>query len=196
MIKQILIITILILAGGSGASFAQTVEQQVGRSRAIYGETNRRIQAGAKDKTAGFHYAEWTVGGERDGQQWAAVGNMKTQAECWFQGEPGGGEEAVDARKLVRKIVSTFVGAADLRTRNEYFFDENTGELIFAFTTELDPERKQMERRFYYQKGNLIRLVRDGKNIDRNVGEEDKQLAADALSDAKDLQNIFVLIFS
>ncbi len=195
MMKQILIITFLILAG-AGASFAQTVEQQVGRIRTIYAETNRRIQAGAKDKTLGFHYAEWTVGGERDGQQWAAVGNMKTQAECWFDGAPDEGEEAVDGRKLVRKIVSTYAGAADLRSRAEYIFDENSGELIFAFTTELDPEGKQFERRFYYQKGKLIRLVRDGKNIDRSVGEEDKQLAANAQSDAKDLQTTFVLIFS
>lgn len=198
MKRQILLIAFLILAGAN-INFAQTVEQQAAKIRAAYAATNRRIEAGAKDKELGLHYAIWTVGGERDGQQWAGVGTMKTQAEFWFDGEPNAGEEdgeTANARKLIRKIISTYAGAADLRSRSEYVFDEATGELIFALTSELDPERKTVERRFYYQKGKLIRLMRDGKNIDKGVGEEDRQLAAGALEDAKRLQNIFALIFS
>ena len=195
MKKQILSIAILILVSVS-AAFSQTVEQQATKIRQLYAATNKRIDAGLKDKTAGFHYAAWTLGGERDGQQWSAVGTMKIQDEFWFDGEPGqDGEESEDARKLIRKIVSAYAGAADLRTRGEYLFND-AGEMVFAFTSELDPEGKTMERRFYYAKGKLIRITRDGKNIDRNFGNEDIQLATNAMTDAKKLQNTFALMFA
>lgn len=195
MKKQILSIAILILIGASTA-FSQTVEQQATKIRQLFAATNKRIDVGLKDKTSGLHYAAWTLGGERDGQQWAAVGTMKIQDEFWFDGEPGrDGEESEDARKLIRKIVSAYAGAADLRTRAEYLFND-TGEIVFALTSEHDPEGKTMERHFYYAKGKLIRVVRDGKNIDRNVGNEDEQLAANAMTEAKKLQNIFALMFA
>ena len=195
MKKQILSIAFLILIGAS-AAFSQTVEQQATKIRQLFAATNKRIDAGLKDKTSGLHYAAWTLGGERDGQQWAAVGTMKIQDEFWFSGEPGRDEEqSQDARKLIRKIVSAYAGAADLRTRAEYLFND-AGEMVFAFTSELDPEGKTMERRFYYAKGKLIRVTRDGKNIDRNVGNEDEQLATNAMTDAKKLQNIFALMFA
>jgi hypothetical protein len=196
MKKQILSIAILILISAS-AAFSQSVEQQVAKIRNLANETNKRIDAGLKDKTSGFHYAAWTIGGERDGQPWAAVGNMKTTDEFWFDGEPGMGDEEgkVDARRAVRKIVSAYAGAADLRNRSEYLLGE-TGELVFAFTSELDPEGKTMERRFYFAKGKLIRVVIGGKNIDRNFGNEDAQLAANAMTDAKRLQNLFALMFA
>lgn len=194
MIKQILTFIFLILISAS-AAFSQTIEQQATRIRAIYTETNRRINASLKDKTSGLHYAAWTLGGERDGQQWAAIGTMKTLDEFWFDGRPNEGEEAIDARRLVRKIVSAHTGGTSMRSRSEYIFND-MGEIVFAFTSELDSDGKTMERRFYFAKGKLIRIVRDGKNIDRNFGNEEEQLAANAVNESKNLQNIFALMFA
>lgn len=198
MTKQILLIAFLILTTASGA-FAQTVEQQAAKIRQLYVETNKRIDEGLKDKSSGFHYAAWTVGGERDGQQWRAVGNMKMQDEYWFDGEPGmDGEEetASDVRKMIRKIVSVYAGAADLRTRAEYLFDEDTGELVFAFTTELEADGKTTERRLYFNRGKLIRVVRGGKNIDAKFSAADQNAAQNESDMAKRLQNLFALMMA
>ena len=124
MKKQILSIAILILVSACAGS-AQTVEQQVAKIRAVYTETNRRISAGAKDNTQGFHNAEWTIGGERDGQLWDTVGTMKIHAECWFDGEPDPETEnevakQEEQRKSIRKIVWTHAAADDIRSREEY----------------------------------------------------------------------------
>lgn len=193
MIMRLFTMLFLILISAC-VSAAQSVEQQVSKIRALYAETNKRIEVGAKDKTQGFHYASWLMGGERDGQQWSAVGSMKATNEFWFDGEPNRDEEETgDARKLIRKIISSYQGAADLRTRSEYIFT-GEGEMVFAFTSELDPEGKTIERRFYYAKDKLIRIARDGKNIERNFGEEDKQLSANALQEAKRLQKVFAMM--
>lgn len=182
----------------TGASFAQSVEQQVAKIRVQFTEVNQRINKGARDKTSGFHYAAWTVGGERDGQLWRAVGSMKIHNEFWFDGEPGmeTDGETPDARKTIRKIVTTYAGAADLRTRSEYLFDENTGELVFAFTNELEAEGKTTERRFYFAKGKLIRLAQAGKNTDSKFSAADTELAKNELESAKRLQDQFALIFA
>lgn len=96
---------------------------------------------------------------------------------------------------MIRKIVSVYAGAADLRSRSEYLFDV-AGEMVFAFTGELDADGKTLERRFYFAKGKLVHIARDGKNIDRNFGNEDEQSATNALTAAKRLQNIFALMFA
>jgi len=184
----------LIGAAFFNQTFAQTNEARIGRIRAITTETNRRVEAGLKDKSSGYHYAAWTIGGERDGQQWAAVGAMKTQSEFWFDREPNGGEEAVDARRLVRKIISTYASAGVPRSRSEYVFDD-MGELVFAFESEADDAGKLIESRFYFHKDKLLRVTRGGKNIDRSYTESDRQAATNAAAEAKDLQNKFALIF-
>lgn len=196
MKKQILSIAILILISAC-AGFAQTVEQQVTKIRDLYATTNKRIDEGLKDKSSGFHYAALLIGGERDGQQWAAVGTMKTLDEFWFDGEPGFDEEEnPDVRKMIRKIVSAYAGAADLRTRSEYLFDEGSGELVFTFTTELEADGKTTERRFYFNKGKLIRVVRDGKNIDAKFSAEDFERATGESENAKQLRNKFAIVFA
>lgn len=195
-LKPISIFLFLILAI---PSYAQTTEQQIAKIRAVYTDTNKRIEAGLKDNTAGLHYASWTIGGERDGQQWSAVGTMKSVVEFYFDGEPNGGEEVTDARKIIRKIASTDTAAGKLRTLAEYLFDAKTGEMVFAHTTEYtDAEGEApIERRFYYAAGKMVRVVSGGKNIDRgSIGTEDRKLAANAQSDAKRLQNIFALMLS
>lgn len=195
MKKQILYFVFLILISSS-AAFAQTVEQQVAQIRELSTQVTKRIDAGLKDKTSGLHYAAWTIGGERDGQQWRAVGTMKSTAEFWFDGEPNFGEEVnADARKMIRKIVFSYAGAADLRMRSEYLFDEK-GELVFAFTDELEADGKTTERRFYFNRGKLIRAVRNGKNMDGKIPAEDSQHASNEQKAAKRLQNIFALMFA
>lgn len=197
MKRHVLTIVFLITASVLTAA-AQTVEQQVGKIRQLYADTNKRIETGLDDKVSGLHHAVWTIGGERDGQQWAAVGSMKSNVEFYFDGEPNLGEKPTDARKLVRKINFNYTSGAEPRTRAEYFFAERTGELVFAHVLEYTAgeDGSTVERRFYYQKNKLIRVTRDGKNIDRGIGNEDANLAANAMQDAKRFQNIFALIFS
>ena len=195
---RILLLTILVGVVLSASAAAQAVEQQVGKIRALYAATNRRIDDGLKDdKTLGLHYAAWTVGGERDGQQWAAVGTMKSVDEFYFDGDPRLAEDGKkpDARKAIRKIVSTYAGAADLQARAEYLFDA-AGDLVFAFTSELQEDGAKAEKRFYYARGKLIRIARAGKNLDGRFGNEDARLAASAQAEAKRLQNIFALMFA
>ncbi len=202
MKKQILLFAFLIFISAS-ASFAQTVEQQVAKIRQLYTETNKQIDAGSEDNTQGLHYAAWTVGGERDGQQWSGVGTMHSTDEFYFDCEPGRIEECgADARKLVRKIVSAYAGAADLKTRNEYLFTDK-GELVFVYTSELVDVgednvqvRKTVEQRFYFAKGKLIRIAREGKNTDARFTAEDLQKSKDALAEANRLRNIFALAFA
>lgn len=188
MIKQFSLLVILILTSAAG-SFSQTTEQPAAKIRAIYAETNRRIETGSKDKASGFHYAAWTLGGRGDGAQWAAVGVMERRAEIWFEGgDPGGEESAV----VIRKIVSSYQGAADLHSRTEYFFDEG-GALIFIFaSSDLDSENgKMIERRFYYSKGKLIRSARGGKTSDRNFSVEDLAASREESSTAERLKKQF-----
>ena len=195
---RILLLTILVGVILLTSASAQATEQQAAKIRALYAATNKRIDDGLKDdKTLGLHYAAWTIGGERDGQQWAAVGTMKSVAEFYFDGDPRLDENAKrpDARSTIRKIVSTYAGAADLRTRSEYLFDA-AGSLVFALTSELQLNGATTERRFYYARGKLIRVAREGKNIDGKFGNEDARLAANAQADAKRLQNIFALLFA
>ncbi|HEX9961263.1 MAG TPA: hypothetical protein VGB00_10045 [Pyrinomonadaceae bacterium] len=196
MKKRVLSIAILILISASGG-FAQTVEQQAAKIRSLYAAANKRIDEGLKDKTSGLHYAARTIGGERDGQQWAAVGTMKKLDEFWFDGElEFNEEEKPDARKMIRKIVSLYASAADLRTRSEYLFDAETSELVFAFTTELGTGGKTIERRFYFHKGKLIRVARDGKNVDANFSAADLNAAQTESDAAKRLKNLFALMMA
>lgn len=197
MKKHVLAIAFLILIQAGGA-FAQTVEQQVARIRQIAGATNTEIDAGLKDKTSGLHYAAWTVGGARDGQQWGGVGTMQTSDEYYFECEPERLEicDTEDVRTLVRKIVSSYKGAADLRTKSEYFFEEKTGELVFAFTSELEADGKTTERRFYFGKDKLIRLTQAGKNTDAKFSAEDLEKADDEMQSAKSLRETFARMFS
>lgn len=196
MKKQILTIAFLILIQASGA-LAQTVEQQVARIRQITVETNKQIEAGLKDKTSGLHYAAWTIGGARDGMQWGGVGTMHSANEYYFDCEPERLEVCgtEDIKTLVRKIVSSYKGAADLQTKSEYFFAEDTGELVFAFASELEDDGTTTERRFYFSKGKLIRLTRAGKNTDANFSAEDYQKAADEAGAAKYLRETFARMF-
>lgn len=196
MKKQILSIAILILISAS-ASFAQTVEQQVTKIRNLYTALNKRIEEGLKEKTFGLHYAMWTVGGERDGQQWRAVGTMETRDEIWFDGEPNPEGGVEDVRKLVRKIVSSYKGAADIYTRSEYLFNEN-GELIFAYSRDdtAGEDGTRVERRFYFAKGKLIRVVRDGKNVDTKFSAEDFEKATGESENAKRSRNKFAIMFA
>src|SRR4051794_33015201 len=105
MVKQILAFVFLILTAAS-AALSQATEQQVAKIRAIYAETNKRIDNGLKDKTSGFHYAAWTIGGSGDGQAWSAVGTMERRDEIWFEGGDDAGEEENPA--IIRKIVSSY----------------------------------------------------------------------------------------
>jgi len=187
MTKRILTFIFLILISAV-AAFSQTTEQQITKIRAIYGETNTRIDEGLKDKSSGFHYAAWTVGGKGDGQPWAAVGTIETRDDIWFEGgDPGAGEE--EDRVIIRKIVSSYKGAADLHSRTEYFFDEE-GALIFIFaSSDVDSENgKMIERRFYYSKGKLIRITRGGKNADANFSAKDLEESRKESSGAEQMR--------
>jgi len=196
MKKQILSIAILILIS-STANFAQTVEQQVTKIRNLYAATNKRIDKGIKEKTAGLHYAMWTVGGERDGQQWSAVGTMETRDEIWFDGEPDPEGGVEDVRKLVRKIVSSYKGAAGIHTRSEYLFNEN-GELLFAYSSNdtAGEDGTRVEEKFYFAKGKLIRVVRDGKNVDAKFSAKDFEKATGESENGKRARNKFAIMFA
>lgn len=196
MKKHILTIAFLILMAAGGA-LAQSVEQQAAKIRQITVETNKAIDAGLKDKTSGLHYAAWTVGGRRDGRQWSAVGTMNSADEYYFECEPQRLEECetTDVRNLVRKIVSSYQGAADLRTKYEYFFEKKMGELVFAFTSELEADGKTTERRFYFNRGKLIRITRAGVNTDAKFSTEDLEKADDETKSAKSLRETFARMF-
>jgi len=197
MKKQILFFAFLILISASNL-FAQTTEQQATKIRQLYADTNKRIDDGLKDKTSGFHYAAWTIGGERDGQQWSAIGTMETRNEFWFDGEPNMDAEATqDARKLVRKIVSSHKAATNTASRSEYLFDEK-GELFFVFSRgNAESENgATLERRFYFIKGKLIRIVRGSKNVDAKFSAADLNAAQNESDLAKRLQNLFALMMA
>jgi len=203
MKKRILSIALLILVAAS-AGFAQTVEQQVAKIRQLYAATNKRIDEGIKDKISGLHYAAWTIGGERDGQQWRAVGTMRSTDEFYFDCEPNDTEGCNNSnpRNLVRKIISTYAGAKDLRTRNEYVFNE-AGELVFAFTGNLTnvgedntEVLKMIEQRFYFAKGKLIRVNRNDENVDAKFAAEDNAKAKNIVAETTRLRNIFALMFA
>ena len=187
MKRQFLIFVSLFLIS-AGAIFSQTTEGQVSKIRAIYAETNKRIEAGLKEPGMGFHYAVWTVGGKGDGMQWSAVGNMETRDEIWFDGgDPGAGEEVNQI--IIRKIVSSYKGAGNLRSRSEYYFDE-TGEPVFIYAgsnTESEDD-KMTEQRFYFAKGKLLRVTRRGKNTDANFSAEDLEKSRDEIESAKQMR--------
>lgn len=197
MRRQILAAAFLILISGS-AAFAQNVEQQATKIRRIYAETTKRIEDGAKDNTLGLHYAAWTIGGERDGQQWRAVGAMKTIDEFWFDGEPGFDEgQVADARKAIRRIVSTYSSANTTQTRVEYLFDQ-TGELVFVYSIEYAAaeDGNNIERRFYFSRNKLIRVAANGKNTDAKFAVEDTEKAKSQIETARKLRNRFALMFA
>lgn len=197
MRRQILAVAFLILVS-AGAAFSQTVEQQAAKIRRIYAETNKRIEDGAKDNTLGLHYAAWTVGGERDGQQWRAVGAMKTTDEFWFDGEPGFDEgQIADARKTIRRIVSTDSAAGKIQTCVEYLFD-SAGELVFVYLIEYaaGEDGGNVERRFYFSRNKLIRVAANGKNTDAKFAAEDAERAKSESETARKLQDRFALMFA
>lgn len=196
MTKQILTLVFLILAAATFAA-AQTVEQQVGKIRQLSTDTNKQIDEGLEDKTSGFHYAAMTIGGERDGQQWSAVGTMETRDEFYFVCESGQIENCgADMRKNVRKIVSSYKAAADLSSNSEFLFNE-AGELVFVFKRS-NVERADgatVEQRYYFHKNKLIRIVQDGKTRDKFSGAE-ISTAGSEQAQAKRLTNLFALMFA
>ncbi len=196
MKRQFLIFASLFLLSAS-AIFSQTTEAQVSKIRAIYAEINKRIEAGLKENTEGYHYAVWTVGGKGDGMQWSAVGNMETRDEIWFSGgDPGAGDEE-EGRVEIHKIVWNYKAAGDLRSRTEYYFDE-TGEPIFVYAssnTESNDD-KMIERRFYYSKGKLLRVTSGGKNTDANFSAEDLEKSRDEIEGAKQMHKRYAAMLS
>lgn len=197
MMKRITAIAFLIVISTIGA-LAQTVEQQAAKIRRLYEDTNKRIEAGLKDQTSGLHYAAWTIGGTSDGQQWRAVGAMKTTDEFWFDGEPGFDEgQAADARKTIRRIVSTYANGSETRNRSEYLFTE-AGELVFAYAIDYTggEDGSRVERRFYFSKNKLIRAIRNGKTFDGKFASEDSSIAAGEQQTVRRLQNRFALMFA
>lgn len=178
---------------------AQTgTEAQVAKIRRLYTDVNDKVAAGLKDKISGLHHAGATVGGERDGQQWGAVGNMSDRTDFYFNCEPLNIEECdgvTNARQLIVKISTEYRAAADLHTTAEYLFNDK-GELVFVFTRDLQADGKWLERRFYFDKEKLIRVNRGDKNIDRAFAEDDKTGAQDALKEARRKKNLFAAIFA
>lgn len=196
MKKHFLLLAILILISAS-AAFAQSIEQQVAKIRQITVETNKRIDAGLKDKTSGLHHATWTLGGARDGQQWGEdVRLVDTAVEYYFDCPPERLEQcwAEDSKTSLRKAVTSYQGLEGLRYKSEYFFAGDTGELVFSFSTELEANGKTTERQFYFNKGKLIRLTQAGKNTDANFSIKDYQRTEDEASVAKHLSRIFTRI--
>lgn len=209
MIKPILkfalrlfaLLTFIVATASLDAALAQgvraTTEQQVARIRKLHAEANASIAAGLKDRSAGLHHAAYTVGGEKDGMQWRAVGRMSVRTEYYFNCEPGAEEECgADPRKLVVKIVTSYRAAADLASSAEYLFDES-GELVFALDSSNveGGDGKTIERRYYFADGKLIRVVRAAQTVDRNFTDEDRTGARNALAETRRLRNVFAMMF-
>jgi len=139
MKNHLLSLAILILISAS-AAFGQSIEPQIAKIRQITVETNKRIDAGLKDKTSGLHYATWTLGGARDGQQWGEdFGTINTVVEYYFDCPPEQLERfrAENSKTSVRKAVASYNSLTDLRYKSEFFFAEDTDELVFAFSSEI-----------------------------------------------------------
>lgn len=192
---------LLLVTSGAfiNAAFAQgsQTEKQVAVIRKLYAEVNERIAAGLEDKTAGLHHALVSIGGDKDGQQWRAVGTMEDRTEFYFDCEPGHAEACnPDPRKLIVKIVMGYRGAADLMTRAEYLFNEK-GELVFAFVSDntASAAGRTIERRYYFSGGNLIRVARGEETIDRNFTAADKDGARRVQSSTVKMRNLFALMF-
>ncbi|MEJ7622932.1 MAG: hypothetical protein WKF34_02960 [Pyrinomonadaceae bacterium] len=200
LIAVLILVFVAFFAANAQEKQNKSVEVQVAQIRQISAATNKRIDAGLKDRNVGFHFATWTIGGVRDTQPWAAVGTMEQRTEVWFDGEPDPEAEAnspdADPAKLVRKITTSYKGAADLHSRTESMFDDS-GDLVFVFSSsDIESEnRKMIERRFYFAKGKLIRIARDGKNTDVKFSEDDAKTARDEMKMANELQNDFATIF-
>lgn len=188
----------LFIVTASVFAFAQTAAEKVARIRAHYSAINERIDAGlGGDRTLGLHHASLTVGGDRDGQQWPAVGTMRRTEEYYFDGEPGtdGNGKNRDARTLIRKIVTSYAGAADLRSSAEYYFDD-AGLLIFAFSSEIDADGKTIERREYFNRNNLVRITTSGRNIDGGFSKEHLREAAETQALARRMLSRFASILT
>lgn len=193
------LLTLIVAMASLNAVLAQgaraTTEQQVARIRKLYGEVNATIAAGLKDHTVGLHHAMYTVGGEKDGMQWRAVGNMAIRTEYFFNCEPNDEEECgTDPRKFIVKITNSYRAAGDLASNAEYLYDD-AGELIFALDTGNvgSEDGKSVEQRFYFAGGKLIRLMR-GSQIVSHLTAEDQTAARDAQEESRRLRNIFALM--
>lgn len=192
MTYRILFFAIFILLTAT-AAFAQSVEQQVGKIRQLSAEINQRIEEGLEDRSAGFHHAAITVGGDKDGQQWRAVGSHNEMTEFYFDCEPEEPECGKDVRRFIVKIVRTYQAGSSITSRYEYLFNEQ-GELVFAFTTEPDDDGNPEECRLYFAAKKLVRVVRSGKNTDSKFSAADLQKSREETAAAKRLQNLFAQI--
>jgi hypothetical protein len=173
-------------------------ERQVAAIRKLYTEVNERIAAGLEDHTLGLHHAMVSVGGEKDGQQWRAVGTMEDRTEFYFDCEPGHTEACgTDPRKLVVKIVTSYRGASDLMSRAEYLFNKQ-GELVFTLVSDnlAAADSKAIERRYYFASGRMIRVVRGEQTIDRNFTAQDQAGGREAEAQTRRLRNLFAMIFA
>ncbi len=173
-------------------------ERQVAAIRKLYTEVNECIAAGLEDHTLGLHHAMISVGGEKDGQQWRAVGTMEDRTEFYFDCEPGHTEACgADPRKLVVKIVTGYRGSTDLMARAEYLFNKQ-GELVFALVSDnlAAADGKTIERRYYFARGIMIRVVRGEQTIDRNFTAQDQAGGREAQTQTRKLRNLFALIFA
>lgn len=186
----------------SGAGFinqahaqGKNTERLVAQIRKLYAETNERIAAGLEDKTSGLHHAAITIGGAKDGQSWRAVGVRNQTTEFYFNCEPNDPECPTDARRLIVKIIGSYQAGTSGVSRFEYLFNDK-GELVFAYTSDAGGEgEKPVERRFYFVGRKLIRVIRDGKNIDGNFPRLDAEGATNAEAEARKLQNLFAMMF-
>ncbi|MBA2340970.1 MAG: hypothetical protein H0V88_11280 [Pyrinomonadaceae bacterium] len=196
--RLLLLLLVVVAASFFNAAFAQSVntENRVAAIRKHYAETNERISAGLEDHTSGLHHAMYSVGGERDGMQWRAVGTMTIRAEFFFNCEPGDKEECgTDPRKFLGKIVTSYRGAADLLSNNEYLFND-AGELVFVLDkgNMSGDDGKIVERRYYFANNNLIRVMHDAQIFDRNFTVEDQTGARESQAEAKKLRNLFAMM--
>ncbi len=181
LVAFLLLITGAACVNAAFAQGARAEEQQVTAIRKLYTEVNQRIEAGYKEKGLGLHHALYSIGGEKDGMQWRAVGNMATRTEYFFNCEPHAEEECgADPRKFIVKIMNSYRAAGDLASNAEYLYND-AGELVFALDTDnvSSEDGKTVERRFYFAKGKLIRLMRGAQIVSR-LTAEDQTAACDA----------------
>lgn len=196
MTRYVTTIAFLILVS-AGQAFSQSVEAQVGRIRAIYAATNKRIADGLKEGTEGFHYAVWRVGGSGDGKQWSAVGTMETTDEIWFEGGAVESEEGEENKPAaIHKLVMTYKSAGVRHSRREFYFDA-AGKLVFILAAyDADSENgKLVEQRFYYAGGKLIRVSSGSKNTDQNFSAADAEKSEMESRTAVEMRKRYVEMF-
>lgn len=193
---------LLLFVGGAdfvNTAFAQgaQTEKQLAVIRKLYTQVNERITAGLEDKVTGLHHAMVSVGGDKDGQQWRAVGTMEDRTEFYFDCEPGHPEGCnPDPRKLVVKIVTNYRGAADLISRAEYLFNPQ-GELVFALTSDntMSTDGETIERRYYFAGGRLILVMRGERAVAGNFNAADRAGAREVQRRTVKLRNLFAQLF-